>query len=51
LNIGLSKFNCGFICIKCTGNSFQVKMSDDPLKEVTHRVYFDIEIDGKPAGM
>lgn len=25
--------------------------SQENLKEVTHKVYFDVEIDGKPAGM
>lgn len=30
---------------------FQAKASKDSLKEVTHKVYFDIEIGGKPAGM
>lgn len=29
----------------------QAKKSKEDLKEVTHKVYFDIEIDGKPAGM
>ncbi|KAL6538462.1 hypothetical protein OROGR_012450 [Orobanche gracilis] len=28
----------------------QAKKSNENLKEVTHKVYFDIEIDGKPAG-
>ncbi|KAI3450311.1 hypothetical protein Pfo_006978 [Paulownia fortunei] len=28
----------------------QAKKSKEDLKEVTHKVYFDIEIDGKPAG-
>lgn len=26
-------------------------MSDDGMKQVTHRVFFDVEIDGMPAGM
>jgi len=26
------------------------KKSDEDLKEVTHKVFFDVEIDGKPAG-
>lgn len=29
----------------------QAKKSDKDLKEVTHKVYFDVEIDGKEAGM
>ena len=29
---------------------FQAKKSKEDLKEVTHKVYFDVEIDGKPAG-
>lgn len=29
----------------------QAKKSKEDLKEVTHKVYFDVEIDGKPAGM
>ncbi|OUZ99092.1 Cyclophilin-like peptidyl-prolyl cis-trans isomerase domain [Macleaya cordata] len=28
----------------------QAKKSDETLKEVTHKVFFDVEIDGKPAG-
>ncbi|KAK6145252.1 hypothetical protein DH2020_022072 [Rehmannia glutinosa] len=28
----------------------QAKKSKEDLKEVTHKVYFDVEIDGKPAG-
>ncbi|KAG6401382.1 hypothetical protein SASPL_138238 [Salvia splendens] len=28
----------------------QAKQSQEKLKEVTHKVYFDVEIDGKPAG-
>ncbi|KAK4383624.1 Peptidyl-prolyl cis-trans isomerase CYP20-1 [Sesamum angolense] len=28
----------------------QAKKSKENLKEVTHKVYFDVEIDGKPAG-
>ncbi|KAH6814516.1 rotamase CYP 7 [Perilla frutescens var. frutescens] len=28
----------------------QAKKSKESLKEVTHKVYFDVEIDGKPAG-
>ncbi|XP_009630738.1 peptidyl-prolyl cis-trans isomerase CYP20-1 [Nicotiana tomentosiformis] len=28
----------------------QAKESQESLKEVTHKVYFDVEIDGKPAG-
>ncbi|KAL2925263.1 Peptidyl-prolyl cis-trans isomerase CYP21-2 [Bienertia sinuspersici] len=32
------------------GRNNEGKASDDGLKQVTHRVYFDIEIDGKPAG-
>ncbi|KAL6543118.1 hypothetical protein OROHE_010638 [Orobanche hederae] len=28
----------------------QAKKSNENLKEVTHKVYFDVEIDGKPAG-
>ncbi|MCD9643883.1 hypothetical protein HAX54_031767 [Datura stramonium] len=28
----------------------QAKGSQENLKEVTHKVYFDVEIDGKPAG-
>lgn len=30
-------------------SDFQGKKSN--LSEVTHKVYFDIEIDGKPAGL
>lgn len=30
---------------------FQAKKSKEELKEVTHKVFFDVEIDGKPAGM
>jgi hypothetical protein len=30
---------------------FQAKKSKEDLKEITHKVYFDVEIDGKPAGM
>jgi peptidylprolyl isomerase len=29
---------------------FQAKKSNEDLKEVTHKVYFDVEIAGKPAG-
>ena len=29
----------------------QAKKSAEDLKEVTHKVYFDVEIAGKPAGM
>lgn len=29
----------------------QAKKSEEDLKEVTHNVYFDVEIAGKPAGM
>lgn len=28
----------------------QAKKSQEDLKEVTHKVFFDVEIDGKPAG-
>lgn len=28
----------------------QAKKSKEDLKEVTHKVYFDVEIDGKAAG-
>uniref|UniRef100_A0A6M2E832 Peptidyl-prolyl cis-trans isomerase n=1 Tax=Populus davidiana TaxID=266767 RepID=A0A6M2E832_9ROSI len=28
----------------------QAKKSKEDLKEITHKVYFDVEIDGKPAG-
>ncbi|CAN1282319.1 Peptidyl-prolyl cis-trans isomerase CYP20-1 [Linum perenne] len=28
----------------------QAKKSDEKLKEITHKVFFDVEIDGKPAG-
>lgn len=31
--------------------AFQSKKSQEDLKEVTHKVYFDVEIAGKPAGM
>lgn len=31
--------------------NFQAKKSKEDLKEVTHKVYFDVEIAGKPAGM
>lgn len=30
---------------------FQAKKSTEDLKEVTHKVFFDVEIAGKPAGM
>jgi hypothetical protein len=33
------------------GFYFQAKKSKEDLKEITHKVYFDVEIDGKPAGM
>lgn len=29
----------------------QAKKSKEDLKEVTNKVYFDVEIDGKPAGI
>ena len=29
---------------------FQAKKPKEDLKEVTHKVYFDVEIGGKPAG-
>lgn len=29
----------------------QAKKSKENLKEITHKVYFDVEIDGKEAGM
>ena len=29
---------------------FQAKANKENLKEVTNKVFFDIEIDGKPAG-
>lgn len=29
----------------------QAKKSKEDLKEVTHKVFFDVEIAGKPAGM
>lgn len=29
---------------------FQAKSNKEDLKEVTNKVFFDIEIDGKPAG-
>ena len=28
----------------------QAKKSKEDLKEVTHKVFFDVEIEGKPAG-
>ncbi|KAI3941372.1 hypothetical protein MKW92_014554 [Papaver armeniacum] len=28
----------------------QAKKSDETLREITHKVFFDVEIDGKPAG-
>ncbi|KAL9228667.1 hypothetical protein vseg_004220 [Gypsophila vaccaria] len=31
-------------------SSIQAKKSSEDLKEVTHKVFFDVEIDGKPAG-
>jgi peptidylprolyl isomerase len=30
---------------------FQAKKSNAELTEITNKVYFDIEIDGKPAGL
>lgn len=39
-----------FIEIDEKGFWFQAKKSDADLKEVTHKVFFDVEIDGKPAG-
>lgn len=33
------------------GFMFQAKKSKENLKEITHKVYFDVEIDGKEAGM
>jgi len=33
------------------GFMFQAKKSKENLKEITHKVYFDVEIDGKAAGM
>lgn len=32
------------------GFMFQAKKSKENLKEITHKVYFDVEIDGKAAG-
>ncbi|GAB4827592.1 hypothetical protein Ancab_034475 [Ancistrocladus abbreviatus] len=32
-------------------SSFQAKIFDNKLKGVTHKVYFDVEINGKPIGM
>jgi hypothetical protein len=32
-------------------NLFQAKKSKEDLTEITHKVYFDVEVDGKPAGM
>ncbi|CAK7331216.1 unnamed protein product [Dovyalis caffra] len=29
----------------------QAKKSKEDSREITHKVYFDVEIDGKPAGM
>lgn len=34
---------CGYLL-------FQAKKSKENLKEITHKVYFDVEIAGKPAG-
>lgn len=33
------------------GSMFQAKKSKENVKEITHKVYFDVEIDGKAAGM
>lgn len=33
------------------GFMFQAKKSKENLKEITHKVYFDVEIDGKEAGI
>lgn len=35
----------------CEVFAFQAKKSDQNLKEITNKVYFDVEIAGKPAGM
>ncbi|KAL0887153.1 hypothetical protein Bca101_011136 [Brassica carinata] len=34
-----------------TLSAIQAKKSKENLKEITHKVYFDVEIDGKEAGM
>jgi hypothetical protein len=33
------------------GLCFRVWQENDDLEQVTHQVYFDIEIEGKPIGM
>lgn len=41
-----------FILISgCLVFRVQAKKSKENLKEITHKVYFDVEIDGKAAGM
>lgn len=35
----------------CEVFASQAKKSDQNLKEITNKVYFDVEIAGKPAGM
>lgn len=40
----------GWLLIYETIHALQAKKSEKNLKEVTHKVYFDIEIDGKAAG-
>jgi hypothetical protein len=42
--------NCGYKAENLS-NLFQAKKSKEDLTEITHKVYFDVEVDGKPAGM
>ncbi|XP_021909914.1 peptidyl-prolyl cis-trans isomerase CYP20-1 [Carica papaya] len=39
-----------FLALFGTLTLIQAKKSNEDLKEITNKVYFDIEIDGKPAG-
>ena len=43
-------FTCTYIYVWNKWLIFQAKKSKEDLKEVTHKVYFDVEIGGKPAG-
>ncbi|PKI31857.1 hypothetical protein CRG98_047743, partial [Punica granatum] len=40
--------HCAFVLF-ATASLIQAKKSQEDLKEVTHKVFFDVEIDGKPA--
>lgn len=39
------------IIVNSKFNALQGKKSQENLKEITHKVFFDVEIDGKPAGV